>query len=152
MQDLAIILKGGLGLLPITGSMAMILIAIQAYKMKKMGKQFADCMVRRGVVHEIGIREPTQLRPYRHCVVKCSFQNGGDLVEIPYDSGDLKDIQAGEVIPLYFYPNGVVTVVAYDEGTVKKKLGQQVIALLVLCAVLSFFIPVVGLLLMNRTK
>lgn len=152
MQNLMMILRGGLGLLPITGSMAVLLIVIQAYKVKKMGKEFADCIVRTGVVQELGIREPTQLRPYRHCIAKCSFQNSSDLVEIPYDSGDLKHTQVGDEITLYFYPNGAATVVGYDEGTVKKKLGQQVITILVLCVVLSFFLPAVGLMIMNRTK
>lgn len=151
MQDLMTILRGGLGLLPIMGGAAILLIAIQTYKVKQMGKQFADCVVRKGVVHEMGIRAPTQTRPYRHCVVVCSFSSGNDLVEIPYDSGDLKDTQGGDEIAIYFYPNGVATVVAYDANTVKKKLRQQVIVILVLCMVLSFFIPAVGLMLMNRT-
>lgn len=146
------ILRGGLGGLPIMGVMAILLIGIQVYKVKKMGKQFADCVVRKGVVQEMGIREPTKLRPYRHCAVKCCFQNGSDTVEIPYDSGDLKHTQVGDEIPLYFYPNGAVTVVAYDENTVRKKLKQQVLVILVLCVVLSFFIPVVGLILMKRTQ
>lgn len=151
MQDLMMILRGGLGLLPIMGGTAVLLIAIQTYKVKKMGKQFADCVVRKGVVREMGMREPTQQRPYRHCIVKCSFSNGSDLVEIPYDSGDLNHTQVGDEIPMYFYPNGATTVVAYDGDMVKKKLGQQIFIILILCVVLSFFIPVVGLIIKNRT-
>lgn len=152
MQDFTTILRGALGMLPIVGGTALLLIVILAYKVKKMGEQFADCAVRKGVVHEMAIREPTQARPYRHCVVVCSFSGGNDLVEIPYDSGDLKHTKVGDEIPLYFYPNGAATVVAYDAGTVKKKLRQQVIAIVVLCVVLSFAMPVVGFMMMNLTR
>lgn len=60
----------------------------------------------------MGIREPTKLRPYRHCFVKFSFQNSGDLIEIPYDSGDLKQTQANDEISVYFYANGSTMAVA----------------------------------------
>lgn len=152
MQTLMMVLRGALGLLPILGGTAVVLIAIQAYKVKKLGKQFADCVVRRGIVHKMEIREATQVRPYRHCVVVCSFSGGNDLVEILYDGGELDHIQLGDEIPLYFYPNGAATVVAYDADTVKKKLRKQAITIVVLCAALSFVIPTVGLMVMNLTR
>lgn len=145
------VFRGSLGLLPIIGGVAILLIAIQTYKVKQMGKQFAECVVHKGIVEEMGMREPTKLRPYRHCVVVCRFASGNDVVEIPYESGDLKDTQVGDEIPLYFYENGATTVVAYDNDTVKKKLRQQVIVILVLCIVLSLFIPVVGQFMKSRT-
>lgn len=119
MKDWIIVLNSGLSLLPVIGILAILLIAIQVYKMKKLGKQFADCAVRKGIVQEMGIREPTKLRPYRYCFVKCSFQNSGDLIEIPYDSGDLKQAQAGDEISVYFYANASTMVVALRAHRIK---------------------------------
>lgn len=152
MQDLMIVLRSGLALLPIMGGTAILLIAIQTYKVKQMEAQFADCIVRKGIVHAIEIRGPNQTRPYRHRVVTCSFQNSSDLVEIPYDSGDLEHTQAGDELSIYFYPNGTASVLAYDAGTAKAKLKKQVFAILILCAVLSLLIPAVGLMRMNQIR
>lgn len=152
MQDLMIVLRSGLALLPIMGGTAILLIALQTYKVKQMESQFCDCIVRKGTVHAIEIRGPNQTRPYRHRVVTCSFQNSSDLVEIPYDSEDLTHTKPGDEIPIYFYPNGAATVVAYDAGTAKAKLKKLVFTILILCAVLSFFIPAVGLTVMNQVR
>lgn len=150
MKDWMIVLNGGLALLPVMVIPAILLIAIQVYKLKKMGKQFADCAVRKGIVREMGVCEPTRQRPYRHCFVKCSFQNSGDLIEIPYEGGDLKQTQVGDEIPIYFYTNGATSVVAFDESTVKKKITQQIIIIVVICLVMSFLIPVVGVMIKNK--
>lgn len=144
MQDWMLVFHGGLSLLPIMVIPAILLIAIQVYKLKQLGKQFADCTVRKGIVQEMGVREPTRLRPYRHCFVTCSFQNSSDLIEIPYESGDLNQAKVGDEIPMYFYANGSTTVVAFDENTVTKKIRQQILMVAVFCVVMSFFIPAVG--------
>lgn len=150
MENTNTLLAGGLALLPILGVVAMVLIGIQFYKLRSMGKQFADCTVRKGIVRELGMREPTKTRPYRHCAVSCSFSGGSDVVEIPYDSGDLNHVQPGDELSVYFYPNGVATVVAYDEQTVWKKFKQYVLLILVLCVVMAFLIPAVGIMTMSR--
>lgn len=150
MSNWMMILRGGLGVLPIVGGVALLLIVMQYFSFRKMGKQFSDCVVRKGIVEGMRVQEATRNRPYRHCVVTCSFSGGKDLVAIPYDNGDLKDVQTGDELSLYFYPNGVTTVVAYDEETTKKKFKQQVLRIGILCVILAFFIPAVGMLLMNK--
>lgn len=150
MQDLTMILTGGLRSLPMMGGIAVLLIVIQYFNFRKMRDQFADCIMRKGIVQEMGVRAPSKTRPYRHCFVICSFSEGDDLLEIPYESGDLNHIQEGDEISLYFYPNGVSTVVAYDEETTSKKFKQHIIIILILCTILSFLIPTVGVIMMNR--
>lgn len=141
---MTMLLKASLALLPITGCVAVLLIVIQYRNLRKMKNQFSACTVRRGIVQELGVRAPTKMRPYQHFSVICAFPNGNDLLEIPYESGDLNQVVPGDEIPLYIYPNGVAAVVAYDEETTKKKFRQRVIIILALCAVLSFAIPAVG--------
>lgn len=150
MENLMMILTGGLRILPLSGGLAIFIIVILYFNLRKMGNQFSDCIVRNGIVQEMGVRQPSKTHPYRHLYVICSFSNGNDFLEIPYESGDLKNTQKGDEIPLYFYPNGLVTVVGYDKETTKKKFKQQVIIILILIVVLSFLIPTIGLMAMDR--
>lgn len=150
MQVFVTSMKNGLLWLLLMGGFAALMMIIQYFNFRKMKNQFSDCILRKGVVQEMGVRAPTKNRPYQHCYVICSFSNGRDLVEIPYESGDLNHVRTGDEIPIYFYPNGAATVVAYNDETIKKKFRQHVIVILILFAVLSFFIPAVGSAILNR--
>lgn len=144
------ILAGGLSIAPVMMCLAALMIMVLYYKLQQMRKQFSDCIVRKGEILEMGIREPTKVRPYRHCYVICRFANSNDSVEIAYDGGDLDHLQVGDELPLYFYSNGVATVVAYNDENTKKKFKQQAMMILVLFAILCFFIPALGHIAMNR--
>lgn len=152
MQDFMMYFSAGLRLLPFMGIIGLFLIVFQYFNLRRLKDQFLSCTARKAIVQEMGIREPTRMHPYRHCFVICSFSDSANSVEVPYESGDLKHVKVGDEIPLYFLPNGVTTVVAYDESTTKKKFRQQVLMILIICAVMPFLIIIVGQRMAMRTR